>query len=586
MKTSIYFSTIILSLLLVFSSCQSRPEEVKVKVITTTDLHAVIFPHDYIRDTILYAGMAYLKSYVDEQRAVDGQHVLLFDNGDLLQGQPTGYYYNFVADRPQNLFADVLNYLEFDAASVGNHDIETGPMVYNNLKDEFDFPWLAANVIDVETDQPYFTPYTIIEKQGVKIAVLGLVTSSVPDWLPYKLWEGMEFRDLEETASYWMNYIQENEQPHAVIGLFHSGGGEDTGYNAESSENAAVRVAKNIPGFDVIFTGHDHRVRNNVFKNTQDKEVLMIAGHSHGRSVASVDIVFNWTDDKEYVLTSKAGDIVSLDTYEADPEFLNRYADEMQQVEDFVSQPLGKLEKDLHSIESFKGNAAFVDFIHLVQLELTQAEVSLAAPLSYDATLKAGELSMRDMFRLYPYENYLYVMKLTGEEVRNTLEYSYGLWFNTMENADDHIFNLRKDDQGNVALSEEGRARFANAYFNFDSAAGIDYIVDVSKPIGSRVAISQMSSGEPFYSDSIYPVAVNSYRGSGGGGHLTQGAGIDHNALEERIAEVTEQDLRSHMAALIQEKKVLNPEAGNNWTIVPQAWAGKALERDFKLLFP
>jgi 2',3'-cyclic-nucleotide 2'-phosphodiesterase / 3'-nucleotidase len=262
-----------------------------------------------------------------------------------------------------------------------------------------------------------------------------------------------------------------------------------------------------------------------------------------------------------------------------------RYATEFDQVKEFVRKPLGTLERMITSREAFRGNSAFVDFIHQMQLDLTGADISMGAPLSFDATLHAGGLVMRDMFRLYPFENYLYVMELTGEEIYKALEFSYGLWFNTMQNPDDAVFLLAKDPQGNIQIDRNNRARFANPTYNFDSAAGIDYVVDVTKPAGSRITINGMSSGEPFVRDRVYRVAINSYRGSGGGGHLTQGAGIAHSELENRIVWVSEQDLRSHIAGWISQQGKLNPQPNNNWKVIPERWAVPALERDMTMVF-
>lgn len=579
---------LLVAVVIVGFGCQQTEKQVHIKVITTTDVHAMIFPYDFVNDREVNGSLAHVKSYVDEQRDFQGRSIILLDNGDLLQGQPTGYYFNYQSDRAVNLFADVMNYMGFDAASVGNHDIETGPQVYEKLRNEFDFPWLAANVLNTQTGRPHFEPYTIIERDGVRIAVLGLVTSSVPTWLPRKLWEELEFVEMYEAAVEWMQYIRDHEKPHAIIGLFHSGAGEDAIYTAEalSPENAALFVAKNVPGFDVVFTGHDHRVRNQVFENVEGKEVLMIAGQSYGRSLAVADLFFDLLPDGTYSLSSKVGHIADMVDYDPSDEFMEKFKDEFDQVRQFVLQPLGSLQVDLQSRDAYVGNAAFVDFVHHMQLELTGAEVSFAAPLSFDALLQAGELSMRDMFNLYPFENYLYVMELTGAEIKGALEFSYGLWYNTMSSPDDNILLLRKDEQGNIEMDHNNRARFNNAFFNFDSASGIDYEVDVSKPAGSRISISQLSTGESFDLNQTYKVAVNSYRGSGGGGHLTQGAGIDYVQLEDRIVWVSENDLRSHIADFIRSTKILNPVAGSNWKVTPEAWTESAMDRDLELIFP
>ncbi len=576
----IFFS---LMVLLFMVSCNIPKEKVNIKLITTTDLHAAIFASSGSDSNA--GSLAQVATYVKEQKYDTRQEVVLMDNGDLIQGQPAGYYFNFVADGPENNFATIMNFLQFEAASVGNHDIEAGPDVYNQLTEQFNFPWLAANVINITTGQPHFQPYTIIEKRGVTLAVIGLVTPSVPNWLPRKLWENLKFEPMAETASYWINYVTINEKPDAVIGLFHSGAGSD--YLAEdgNDENNSLFVGKNVPGFDVIFTGHDHQSRNTMVENIEGKQVLIIAGSPHGRSVASVDLIFERTSDG-YQLSSKTGEIVETSSYFTDTEFAKTFGETEKRVTSYIEREVGVLKNTISSREAYMGNSGFVDFIHEMQLSLSGADISFAAPLSFDAELKAGHLTMADMFRLYPFENYLYTMELSGKEIIDVLEYSYGMWFDTMRNSEDHIFLFRKDDENNVILSNNNRARFQNAYFNFDSAAGLIYTVDVTKPTGQRVSISGMTAGEEFSLDTIYRVAVNSYRGSGGGGHLTQGAGIDHSDLEERIVWVSENDLRSHLAEHISQKQTLRANKFDNWTLVPQNWVQPALERDMKLLFP
>lgn len=575
-------------LLFAFFAIATLPaQDIKIRIITTSDLHANFFPHDFTRDMPNRGSLAHVLSFVEQQRAIAGQQVILLDNADLLQGQPTGYYFNFVSDRKPHLIADMMNYAGFDAASVGNHDVEMGHEVYNRLKHEFEFPWLAANILHIRTGLPYFKPYTILEREGVRIAVLGLVTPSVPNWLPRKLWENLEFVSMYSAASHWMQHIREHENPDLVIGLFHSGPGPDVEYAADSLylENAALYVGKYVPGFDVIFTAHDHRERNDSFRNFQGDEVLMIGPAPYGNSVAVADLQFTRLQGGALQLTQKTGSVVSMAGFTPNQAFLQRFAGEMEEVNEFVAQPLGQLGNTLKSRESYFGNAAFTDFIHQIQLDISGADISFAAPLSFDATLEAGQLHMRDMFQLYPYENYLYVMELTGKEIKDFLEFSYGLWLNTMKGPGDHMLLFRKTDNGLIFKDDRNRARFENAFFNFDSAMGIDYTVDVRQETGERLRVLRMSNGEPFDEGKTYRVAINSYRGSGGGAHLTEGAGIAHELLESRIQWVSEKDLRSHIAEYILEKQHFSPEKGNNWKIIPENWADAAKRIDSRWLF-
>jgi 2',3'-cyclic-nucleotide 2'-phosphodiesterase / 3'-nucleotidase len=560
--------------------------EIKVKIISVTDLHATILPWDFTNDRPTNGSLAHVKTYVDQERARDDQHVILFDNGDLLQGQPAGYYYNFVVPEKPHLIVRAMNMLEFDAASVGNHDVETGPQVYSSINEEFNFPWLSANIVDAETGEPWFKPYTMIEREGIRIAVIALVTPSVPNWLPRKLWDGMEFQSMYSSAAYWMDFIQTTESPDAVIGLFHSGAGPDIGYDGDNTylENASLYVARYVPGFDVVFTGHDHQERNQKVTNIYGEEVVMIAGAPYGRSVGVADLVFQ-TNGESYNLAGKEAYIVNTSDLNPCAEMISYFYPEMEEIREFINQPIGYLEKELNSRESYWGNAEFVDLTHQIQMEITKADVSFAAPLSFDAIINEGVLSMKDMFRLYQYENYLYVMELTGYEIKEALEHSYGMWFNTMDNSHDNLLLFRKDAQGNILISDNDRARLQYPFFNFESASGINYTVDVRKNPGERVKITEMANGSAFNPGKTYRVAINSYRGSGGGGHLTEGAGIAHENLESRIVFVSDKDLRSYIADYIKSKGRLKPAAGANWKIIPEDWVEVVISTDYKLLF-
>jgi 2',3'-cyclic-nucleotide 2'-phosphodiesterase / 3'-nucleotidase len=290
----IRFSLLIfLAVLLVFpASVVSR--EIKVQIAVTSDVHARIFPYDFVNDRPMQSSLANVHYLVKAVRSRPGNNIILLDNGDLIQGTPAAYYANFVQETRLNLFSRVMNLMQYDAATVGNHDIEAGPAVYNRLKKEFRFPYLGANVINTETGQPHFQPYTIIRRQGIRIAVLGLTTTGVPNWLPEHLWKGLEFQDMAASAAYWVEQIRQKENPDAIVGLFHSGMGPADPDPAQFPlENAANYIARNIPGFDVIFTGHDHRERIEEVTNIDGKQVLIVGPGSFAENIAVAELTFN-----------------------------------------------------------------------------------------------------------------------------------------------------------------------------------------------------------------------------------------------------------------------------------------------------
>ncbi|MGD8777548.1 MAG: bifunctional metallophosphatase/5'-nucleotidase [Ignavibacteria bacterium] len=562
-------------------------QEVRLKFIQTSDIHGAVFPYDFINDKETNYSLANLQTYIRKERENTDREVILLDGGDILQGQPTVYYYNYEKPNIPHLYAEVMNYMDYDAATVGNHDIEPGHEVYDRFTNELQMPWLAANAVNVSTGEPYFEPYVVIEKKGVKIAVLGLITPGIPKWLNEKIWEGIDFEDMVESAEKWVPIIRENENPDLLIGLFHAG--VDYTYGNESAdtyrnENASQLVAEQVPGFDIIFVGHDHQGWNFKVKNPDDEEVLILGTQAHGRTATAAEVNLKFNEETQSWEKNISGEIIEADNYVVDEDFMNRFHASYETIKEYVSRPIGKFISPVSSKDAFFGNSAFVDFIHNVQLELSNADISFTAPLTFNTIIKEGDLYVRDMFKLYKYENTLYTMELSGWEIKDYLEYSYSLWFNTMQNEDDHLLKFELDENGDIVYGR-GHPQLLNQYYGFDCAAGIDYTVDVSKPDGEKIKIISLSNGEHFRFDNNYLVALNSYRGNGGGGHLTNGISLNKEEIKNRIKSVSGKDLRFYIMKWIEKQGTISPQANGNWTVIPEQWWLKGKEKDYKILF-
>jgi 2',3'-cyclic-nucleotide 2'-phosphodiesterase/3'-nucleotidase len=553
-------------------------------ILETTDLHGVILPFDFTENETLDVSLAHSASYIREMRSKT--NVVLLDNGDNLQGQPEIYYYNYIDTVSPHFSAEVMNYLGYDAGTVGNHDVEAGHSVYDRLLSQYKFPLLAANAVNVETGKPYFKPYTIIEKDGMRIAVFGMVTPSIPEWIPRKLYTGIEFRNMVETAKEWMPIIKK-EKPDLIVGLFHSGfNKEELEENREKyiNEDGSASVAYNVPGFDIIFNGHDHRLANEKFVNIDGDTVLMMNGGSKSQNLAQAEIVFTGKKVKGRPQRVIKGKILDVKDFTPDKEFISKFESQNKTVHEYVNKIIGNSTATISSRDAYFGPSPFIDMIQSVQMAITGANVSFTAPLSFDVRIPSGPITVGDMFKLYRFENMLYTMSLSGDEIKKYLEYSYDQWFNTMKGPDDILLKLKTDKDGKLSL-RNGKAWLVNQPYNFDSATGIDYTVDVSKPAGERITIKSFSDGTPFDLNKNYKVAVNSYRGSGGGGHLTQGVGLTRSELDNRVLNSTERDLRYFILKSIEEKKTIKPESYNNWRVIPESWVKKASAKEYPLLF-
>lgn len=549
-------------------------KEVILNIIETSDVHGSYFPYDFITRKPQNGSLARLSSLVNERRSQYKDAFMLVDNGDILQGQPIAYYYNYIDTKTEHVCASMLNYLRYDLGNMGNHDVEPGHAVYDRWVSQCKFPVLGANIIDTKTNKPYLPPYKVLEREGVKVAVLGMITPAIPSWLPEQLWSGLRFDDMETTARYWVKIIKEKEKPDIIIGLFHAG--PEGNQLGDAIENGSEIVARNVPGFDVVFMGHDHQRHCRKVVNAAGDSVLITGPSNAARCVSDVMIKVVKKNGK-LVKKEVSGQITELDAYPVDQAFMKTFDHQYRATIDFVSRKIGRMSSTISSKDAFFGPSAFIDLLHQLQMDLTGAEISFCAPLSPTAEIKEGDIYVSDMFNLYRYENMLYTMKLSGKEIKGFLEMSYALWTNQMKSASDHLLLL--DD------SMSGFGRFKNPTFNFDSAAGIIYTVDVTKPEGSRVDIKSMADGTPFQMDKIYKVAINSYRGNGGGDLLTKGAGIPKKELKSRIVTSTERDLRYYLMKRIEEKKQLDPKPLNQWKFIPEEWTVPAAKRDYETVF-
>ena len=569
--------TIIISLALMClttTAMAKKEKTVTLKLVETSDVHGVFFPYNFTERKPMQGTMARVSTYLKEQRKLYGKNLILMDNGDILQGQPTSYYTNYVKTDEPNIAAAVINYLQYDAQTFGNHDVETGHAVYDKWIKDLNCPTLGANIIDVNTGKPYVAPYTILQRDGIKIAILGMLTPAIPNWLHENLWKGLRFEEMIASTRKWVKVLKEEEKADLIIGLFHSGweGGITT---EQYEEDVTRKIAEQISDFDVVFFGHDHTERNVIL----DNGVLCMDPSCNAVKVAEATIQCTRKNGK-WVVTKKEGQLIDVTKKAIDEDYVRHFQPQMDGIKHYIERQIGTFLTTISSRDAFFGSAAFVDYIHQLQLEETHADISLTAPLVFDTEIKAGPVYMSDMFKLYRFENQIYALRMTGREVRQLLELSYDQWVNTMKSPDDHIMLLAPKAPG-----DNQREGFKNYTFNFDSASGIDYEVDVTKPDGQKVHIKQFTDGRPFDENKWYLVAMNSYRGNGGGELLTRGAGIPMDSIPSRITFMSERDQRHYLTRKIEREGEVAPKALNNWRFVPEAWAKPAIDRDRKLIF-
>lgn len=569
----------------------------KINIIFTTDIHGNYFPYDFRHNRWGKGSMQRVHAFVAQQVKKDSGSTILIDGGDMLQGEPSSYFFNYVIRQkpsdypfpvkfpPQGMFsrhkaADICNFIGYDVGVIGNHDIETGHEIYDKFVNDCNFPVLAANAINTDTNEPYFEPYTILYRSGIRIAVIGFITPAIPHWIPKRVWSGMRFEDICESARKWIDYVKANEHPDFIIGLFHSGLDEGI-VTAEYRENATRETVQKVDGFDLVLYGHDHASHMEEIESPSGKSVMCVNPGSYAHSVAEIKIKF-YIDASGQVqkhdINSQLCYIGTIKNSHSS-EYMQHFKSEFNLVRNFVQQRIGKFISGVDITDAYFGSSAYIDLIQQLQLRISGADISFCAPLFFNISIASGEVHVSDLFNLYRFEDKLYTLKLRGCEIKNYLEMSYANWTNQMRSHEDSMLLL------SPMKSNPDRMGFTNFIFNFDSAAGICYDVDLRQPQGKKVKIKNMADGSPFYPDNLYTVAMTAYRVNGGGELLTKGAGLTKEEIDKRIICYTEHDVRYYMMNYIYEAQSLDPKPLNHWRFVPESWVKTAEEKERKLLF-
>ena len=564
-----------------FSCSRLKDGDYRMVLLTTNDVHGAWFDSTYTGTGIRKSLFA-VNHYVDSVRVAEGENnVILVDAGDCLQGDNAAYYFNYVDTASTHLFSRLVDYMGYDAVAVGNHDIETGHKVYDRVSAELrreGIAFLAGNAVRTDSGKRYFPLYKIVKKGGLKVALLGYDNANIKAWLSPALWEGMEFLPIISVIQNDVLMVRAKENPDVVVAILHSATGQGDGSVLESE---ALDVLNSVSGIDFVVCGHDHRP----YVEARDTCALINSGsHSRYLGYGALDMK---VQGGKVVSKNYSASLIPVWAENADPAMRETFHKDYEAVKAFTLTEVGVLNTDLVTREAYVGMCPYLNLIHTVSLGCEPAEISFAAPLTYNGTVEGGIIRFNDLFTIYPFENQLYVVRMKGSQVVSYLENSYDKWIRTIKTSKDHILNIsRKDDPrtGQAGWS------FVERSYNFDSAGGINYTVDVTKPAGSRVNVISMASGETFDPEREYNVAMTSYRASGGGGLLSEGAGIDTDHIDDLVS-ARYPEIRNLIYDYLLENGSIDPETIGNpsvigtWKFIPESLATPALRRDMTLLF-
>lgn len=571
-----------LSLVLVLAASCSRVKDgdYVFQILTTNDVHGAYFDSTYT-STRTRPSLLAVSAYVDSVRTAIGKdYVVLLDGGDCLQGDNASYYFNYVDTSSVHIYARMADYMGYDAVAVGNHDIEAGHPVYDRIRRQMKAPLLASNALKESDREPYFLDYVTFVRKGVKFAVVGYTNPNIKKWLSEEQWKGMYFEALVPFVQQDVNIIREKENPDVLIVVAHTGTGRGDG---SDFENCGADLFNTLEGVDLVVCAHDHRQ-----EVLNGDGICMLNAGSRCNYIGVCEIALTF-EKGECVAKKLNGRLAKVDKDKVDQKMKEKFREDYEKVKAFTVKEIGTLAVDIRTREAFIGQSDYLNLIHTVSLSAEPANISFAAPLTYNGLISAGTLVYNDLFTIYPYENQLVVVKMTGKEIRKYLEYSYNTWINTVsfKNLNGHLLKIiDREDKRNGGK----RYSFKNASFNFDSAGGLVYSVDVTKLYGQRVYIESLAGGEPFSESAWYNVAMTSYRANGGGDILKEGAGLDTEKIEERIV-AQYPEIRDMIYEYVTSFGTIDPAVIGDkavvgeWSFIPESVAAPMLKKDFNLLF-
>ena len=472
----------------------------KLVFLSSSDIHGYILPTDYQNqhDTDAPIGLARVSAIFKAEQARYGkENVILTDAGDYLQGSPLASYVHSVKNyRALSKYVAFDQAIGYDARCLGNHDFNYGLDYLKYFLSHNSSPIVNSNILDQTTNQPAFgNDYLIIEKNGLKIGLIGLTTQKVPSWEPAAHVVGLRFASAYEQASYYAQLLRPQVDILAV--LYHGGFEKDpeSGQITEpaTGENEGYQILTQIPEIDIMLTGHQHRRMSLVAHDT----AIVQPGY-RGEAVGKVVLEI---DEQTRKIKTKTASLIDAKDFAPDPEIIKLAATLNKETQIWLDQPVAELAQPapINNAEQarIKG-APFVNLLQQMQLYFTHADVSATAVMSDTAKGFGKSVTMRDILLNYPYANQLCKVKLTGQELREIIEYSLSF--------------LTKDAKGQVTFLPAKRDQL----FNFDIFYPINYQADIKKKPGHRLTKLELN-GQPIEDRKTYYLAVNNYRAMGGG---------------------------------------------------------------------
>ncbi len=533
-------------LILVPPAVRAQGIPVDLVVAATTDVHGRLRAWDYFADTAeTTRGLARLATAVDSVRRANPGRVILLDGGDLLQGNPMTFVASRTPASPSPVMA-AMNAMHYDAAAVGNHEFNYGVPFLEQAVAQARFPFLAANARRPDGARA-FPAFTLIERAGIKVGIVGATNPGANIWDRGNLRGRMTVTDIIPAVRVAVDSVRA-AGAELVVAVLHTGLGGASSYDTTGSggENVAAEVARQVAGIDLIVFGHSHReVADTIINGVMLMQPRQWAGSLGIATIRMQNRGTSWS------VTEKRGQVIRARGHEESPAVVAAVASAHQAARAQTNRAIGTTGAAWRSDSARTHATPLVNFVLDVERRVFNADLSSTAAFDLGATLGPDQITVAQLARLYPYENTLQLVKISGAALRAYLEQSA------------RYFLVRAGAEPSVSTDPDIPG------FNFDIVGGAEYVIDLSRPVGDRITGLRVKGRAVAPADS-FTLAVNNYRAGGGGGYgMLRGA---------RVLRDTQVEIRDLLIAEVERRRTLSPSdfADRHWRIEPPAYADAA----------
>lgn len=563
MRYSGFFMTRLLIKIL-FACCLSaclcgchRREETDIVLLVTSDVRGNFLGYNFLEDKQYRYGLGSFATLVKEQRSLYGDRLLVMDAGERQASSAPMLYTQLVDTLGEPPLYAMERYIGYDVLGLGLNDRQEAELIAPKRHDpDKSAPIVCANVVDKKTGRPVFKPYVLLEREGIRIAVMGISDLMYRRWLQDDAWAHTTDQDIAQCIRQWMPEIH-RQQPDLIVGLFHQ-----------------VEVTPEIAAsFDAIFTSRERTHFQTTVSPWEGHYVPVVGMGRYASHVGLVKIHLTKRhgvkDGEQRYDKNFSTTLVDLDDFEQDEEFVSRWKPYNDSLIAWVNKPLGYLNEELRVNRGMFVGDNYRRLVHQVQMKTTGADISMATCLKPNTTFEKGRVSIHTIYEMYPHENQLMTFQMTLSEVKQYLEYGYDQQFRTIgktQKTDDPL-RYRYDKKGHLMYNEEGNPRLYTSPSNYTSAAGIIYEVDVTQPAGHRVTIKGFEDGREMDPEAYYNVCLNSYQS--GGEFVKKGLGWTDEILADRTVPTPSHSIRHLMYQMFSSQDTINIGFSDNWKLVP-----------------